>query len=381
MSEESEELSEKDRSYWAEYGDEKPPEAHRAGAMLAVDKVMRQYFIGRRFYAKFNIYDLTDFLGIILDVIKLLGELPNKWLPLNEIVNRLEPGSRFGFWREVLECREFLPPEELLKVWYDCANDRGRIDFQRVTTNDGCEYYDAKLGDPEEQAASVITNPLLIDDPIVSFRYSQVKKPGWRLLRYIRGRSHRNKSIPEPVLQAIHKDHLPLFCIHKDIQGTRISYALLAEVVEHNALTIFRYLVENNLITDRVIPLDELCCYLTAQCKDTISVPMLTALEEFHPGVIQGVKDVFGRNLLWFAVQNKMTGWFHPDCKLTPFLLKHGCDPQNTNQLGLPWQFVTNGLSLQQKVNMMQNRYTVDSRSKSAGFPLSQRQPLDRLTA
>ena len=60
------------------------------------------------------------------------------------------------------------------------------------------------------------------------------------------------------------------------------------------------------------------------------------------------------------------TGWFHPDCKLTPFLLEHGCDPLNTNQIGLSWQEITNGLPPKLKVQMMRRRYNMEHYSATS---------------
>jgi len=343
-----------------------------------IDEMVQNFRLVGRQYVRANFWDMAMTLGMSC-VLDTLTATPKKWLPLHKIVNRLEDGSRFDFWRTVFENRQVVPQKELLQVWYDCLNDRGCRSFQRVTTPNGFEEYATGVDDPEVQAASVITHPLLIDDPIVSYRYCQVQKPGWQMLQYIHGRRHQTLRMPDSMRQAIREDCLPVFAMHLDMAKMNVSFSLLAEVIEYGAVDIFRYLIENKMIADDAIPLPELCCYLTARFHDGISVPLLNVIEEFHPGFIKDVKDFFGRNLLWYAVQNMATGWFHPDSRLTPFLLAHGCDPQNENQVGLTWQAVTDGLSMVQKEQMMRRRYNMENYKVPKPYLLQLNQPLDHL--
>ena len=170
-----------------------------------------------------------------------------------------------------------------------------------------------------------------------------------------------------------------MFAMQLDMAGINVSFSLLAEVLEYSAVCIFRHLMANRMFSDDIIPLDELCCYLAAWFHDGVSVPMLNVIDELKPGFVKDVRDVFGRNLLWYAVQNMKTGWFHPDCRLIPFLLAHGCDSQNTNQVGLTWQTARDGLSMEQKVQMMRRRYNMEHYSATSP-KLQLSQPLGRLT-
>ena len=338
-----------------------------------VTKMMYGYFLGRQFVR-------ANFWSIQIPwsdprVMQTIVKNQKKWLPLHKMVNRLEDGSRFDFWRTVFENRKNIPLKELLQVWYGCLNDRGCRNYQRVTTEHGYEVYDSLNSVNENQAASVITDQLLIDDPIVSYRYCQVRKPGWQMLQYIHGRRHQTVKMSDAMRQAIREDDLPIFAINRDMAGMNVSFSMLVEVLESGAACIFRYLLEKRLFNDSAISLSELCCLLVAWYHDGISVPMLAVLDEVHPGLVQSVADDFGRNLLWYAIQNTKTGWFHPDCRLTPFLLEHGCDPQNTNQIGLPWQMVTDGLSLDLKEQMMRRRYNMEHYTQK----LRQYQPLEHL--
>lgn len=344
--------------------------------LVKADKLIRRLY-ARRPYVRVNIWEICDCLEP--QVLRLIAENRFKWLSLNKIVNRLDLGSRFDFWRIVFENRAVIPQKELLQVWYDCLLDRGSILSPLVTTKTGLEEYGARVSNVEMQSNSVITNPLLIDDPIVSFRYCQVRKPGWEKLQYIHGRRHQTLKLSENVHQAIREDCLPVFAMNLDIQDRNVSFSLLAEVLQYGAVGIFRYLMENKMVAEEIITPSELCCYLATWFQDSISVPMLTVMEELHPGLVKDVKDVFGRNLLWFAVQNMKTGWFHPDCKLTPFLLEHGCDPQNNNQIGLPWQMVNDGLTMKLKEQMMCKRYQWEDYKAPNPYLLQLNQPLEKL--
>ncbi len=308
-------------------------------------------------------------------VLQTIVEHPEEYLPLHKLLYRFDLGSRFSFWKMVFENRQIIPQKELRLLWYECLNDFTSMNYQRVTTRHGFEEYAANVTDPEMQKASVITDPLLIDNPIVIYRYCQVKKPGWRQLQYINGRKYQAHKIPDTMLQVICEDNVAAFLMHLDMASKKVSFNLLTEVLEQNAVGIFRNLLENKRISNNVITVSELCFCLVAQFQDEVSVPMLSVLDELHPGLVKGVTDEFGRNLLWYAVQNMRTGWFHPDCKLVPFLLEHGCDPQNKNQIGLPWQSILDIPSLDMMLKMMNRRYSATFSQRNI-FDLKQTQPL-----
>ena len=344
-----------------------------------VDDMMRKWFIGRQ-SVKVNFWDINMDWSLP-GVLETITSHSFYWMPLYMMVKSLLPSSRFDFWKMVFENRKSVPMGDLLSVWYGCLADWEICSFQQVATPDGIEEFTANVSDPEMQRHSVITDPLLIDDPIVCFRYCQVQKPGWEMLRYIHGRRLQALKLSDAMRQALREDHLPVFAIHMDMSRRNVSFSLLAEVLNNGAVSIFRYLMEKGMVTDDIIPLPELCCFLAARFQDNVSVPMLAILEELYPGLIRSVTDVFGRNLLWYAVQNMKTGWFHPDCKLTPFLLEHGCDPQNVNQIGLPWQMITNELTMKFKKQLMRKRYNMENYRAVKPYLLLQNQPLDHLNA
>ena len=127
------------------------------------------------------------------------------------------------------------------------------------------------------------------------------------------------------------------------------------------ALKIFRCLLENGEIVPKIITLEELCVHCTVQLEDTASIAFLEIIEELHPGTVRNVRDHWGRNLLWYSTGKtvykrlKINPFWFIDSKqdflssadpVSPFLLKLGCEPGNTNQLGFSWQYLAQNQAL-----------------------------------
>lgn len=299
--------------------------------------------------------------------------------PLWKIGHKIRKEGRFDFWRMVFENSQFIPMEELLPVWYDCYRDTSNPNSQTVETIEGKDVFNNNIDDPSKLAASVITNPLLIDNASVRRRYCQIKKPGWEMLRYIDGRRAQKLLLPEALKNAIKADDAPAFSMLCDISSRHVSFSLLLEIMENVAVGIFSHLLVDGQIKSDVISLPELCCHITAQYPDSQSIPLLTTLEKYKPGLLKSVKDFFGRNLLWYAIHNMRTAWFHPNCKLTPFLLEHGCDPLNKNHLGMPWKVITDNLPLSKRESLLRLRYGGTSYHNIFGPILRAEQPIEKL--
>ena len=197
-----------------------------------------------------------------------------------------------------------------------------------------------------------LTDELLTDNPAVVFRYCQLEKPGWEMLRYLGNRPRRIVwlQIPEKMRQAIETDNKEIFMIYKDLAGIKYSYSLIKEVMAAGAKNIFAEIVKSKDLFKRCsITLPELAVNCTLAFEDSVSVSFLQSIEEVYPGELKNVRDHWNRNLLWYAVHNQKTTFFHPFCKLTEFLLQAGCDPDNQNQLGIPWRYMMKNLPLAQK--------------------------------
>ena len=339
-----------------------------------------------------RIWFWSDGIKQTQESIDLLAEPQAKRTPLWKIGRKIHKPGRFDFWRMVFENRKCIPKNELLAVWFDCLSDIPRsVSETKVETPDEMLEFKYRLvkpgkpkpSDEEKQnikerrnkklASSVITNPLLIDNLTVRYRYCQLRKNGWEMLRHAEGGRIMTVKLPDAMRQAIRDDDIPAFCLNLNFCGRSISVSLLEEIMRYGGPKIFSYLVEENMIKPNVFPLPELCCFIVTHFRDAVSIPLLTALEEHSPGLLKNVKDVFGRNLLWYEMYNWETAWFHPNCKLTSFLLEYGCDPTNKNHLGMSWQFVTDNLTIKQKT------YLLVKRHKHCLFALKDEQPLSSL--
>ena len=339
-----------------------------------------------------RIWFWSDGIKQTQESLDLLSKAYGKRMPLWKIGRKIHKPGRFDFWRMVFENREQIPKDELLAVWYDCLRDipRSVCETKVETPNDilefkyklnkpkgyqptNCEIEEIKEKRNRLLATSVVTNPLLIDNVTVRHRYCQVRKNGWEMLRHADGGRKMTVKLPEAMRQAIRDDDVPAFFLSLNLSGKTISASLLVEIMRYGSSKIFTHLLDENMIKPNVFSIQELCCFIVTHFRDAVSIPLLTALEEHSPSLLKTVKDVFERNLLWYEIYNWNTAWFHPNCKLSSFLLEHGCDPDNKNHLGMSWQFVIDNLSIKQKTHLLEKRY------KHCLFALRDEQPISSL--
>ena len=278
------------------------------------------------------------------EVIAELGTPLGSWKPLHKMVPLFSDASKLLFWKTVFENRDLIPREELRKVWYTSFMD-GEL----------------RLGDTVgvSRLESVRQNPLLIENRWVLSKYVEAKKPGWRGLRWFADWSKRVVTLNfSPRMEdALQEDDPVRFLMLSDMEGVGVSASFLITLMLQQKHAILRALIVNNRIPKNVMLLEELCIFCAANFADNQSVPLLGFFDKISPGILRRTHDVFGRNLLWTAVFNKYTGWFHPNCQLTPFLLEKGCDPDNRNPLGLTWREITDNLTFSQMRLLMQERY------------------------
>jgi len=253
--------------------------------------------------------------------------------------------GKFYFWKTVFENRDVIPRDKLIKVWYTCLEDRTRKWHVHSPEKDRPEWL------------AVASNPLLLENRFVVNNIVENKEKGWRYLRCINGIGTRKMKFSPRMQEAFDKGDGPLFSIICQMEGVGICHSLLVEILKGWQMSILHHLITNNLIPEKLMTLEELCCFCTVQFTDRQSVRLLSTIEKARPGILKSVRDPFGRNLLWYALFNRCTAWFHPNCTLTPFLLKAGCDPENRNTVGISWKEVGEGLSTTRKLEMMKGYY------------------------
>ncbi|MBQ7694858.1 MAG: hypothetical protein IJT50_07010 [Lentisphaeria bacterium] len=298
-------------------------------------------------------------------------------MSLRKLFSRIEPIYRFNFWKRIFQLREHIPAPERFHFWFSCMIDRGGLLVSEPRIIKGREYTVAVAPDPELLWTLPLTDEMLIDNPLVCRTYSEARKPGWEILRYIAGRRAALQKMPERMRQAIADDNAETFMIYRDMSGKNLSYSLLVEIMRKGAAKIFAELVKGGEVFEHVIPPEELCVCCASQLEDAVSIPLLEIVEGKFPGILKNVRDDWGRNPLWYAAANRRTAFFHPFCRLTPFLLKHGCDPENENQLGLSWRRMLTGLSLSQKKRLLRQRHLANCRNGHS--PLGTEQPCTAL--
>ena len=325
-------------------------------------------------------HPFSDIDGLLTeDTADLIFRHPRPSVSLRKLFAGIEPIYRFDFWKRIFELRGHIPEREWFRFWFSCMVDRGSLCVFRPRTIRGREYLVAAAPEPELLRTLPLTDEMLIDNPIVCRRYCQARKPGWEILRYITGRRAALQKMPERMRQAIDEDSVEPFMIYRDMCGKKLSYSLLCEIMRKKALKIFAALLKEGKVFEQMISPEELCICCASQFEDAVSIPVLEIMEGLFPGILKNVRDRWGRNLLWYAAANRRTAFFHPFCRLSPFLLEHGCDPDNENQLGIPWRRVVTRLSLYQKKRLLCQRYSLPGRRGRS--PLIDEQPYEVLPA
>jgi hypothetical protein len=297
--------------------------------------------------------------------LEALSANPKEWLSFSEFMDRrLELYDATYFLEFLFENRTRIPRQELARAWniwlWDCR------------------------GYPRKSFAedSMRDNLMFIDNEFNCDDYCYLQKPGWEMLRYIlcdsrwsrmsyrSARKHKIFRMGESLKIAFREDDAAAFAISLDLSGKKISYSLLWEVLYAGATEVFRFLLENDRIPEKVISFPELCCFLVARFPERAAILMLKAIEEHKPGTVGAVHDALGRNLLWYAIYNTETLWFGDSYEqgLPHFLLEHGCDPENANQVGFTWRELCEALTDKQKAYFYKNCSLVCGYSQSAGW-------------
>jgi len=327
----------------------------------------------------FSIYSgkkyFRDIDGLLTeDTVRLIYGGPTPALSLQELAGRIADFDRFRFWKRIFELREHIPDEVVFHFWYECMTDRSVI-APLLQYYKSVERSSLDLPDPDLMENLPLTDELLIDNHIVYTRYCRERKPGWKMLRCLCPGLAAGPKLPERMYRAIEEDSAETFMILRDMAGIRLSYGLLERIMRKRALNIFAELLKEGRLFDHSVTPEKLCARCATQFEDALSVPFLEAVEEYLPGTVKDVRDRWGRNLLWYAAANLRTAFFHPFCRLTPFLLKCGCDPENENQLGISWRYMLNHLSYLQKASLLEERQWKIWKS-----PVKRSQPLYALT-
>ena len=292
------------------------------------------------------------------EVISYLGANPDGEINLLLLGARVDESGAFAYWQHILKHRHLLPKEVVFEVWFQCFNS-SRFIFAMQTAETADHKHIITIpkspADMEWLASLPLTDPLLLDNPIVSFRSSQAKKTGWKFLRHVKGRSWQPpRALNGKLLEAVKKDLMETFLIYLDMTGLTINYGMVMKIIKAKACNILNTLLKEKLISE--FTLEELCVFCVSQLNDKEAIEVLDIIEKHSPGIIKNTRDDLGRNLLWYLLNNRHTIFFHPCCRLTPYLLAKGADPGNTNTLGLSWQFICDSMTREHKLSLLRTR-------------------------
>ena len=290
------------------------------------------------------------------DSLKVLSAHPGRWKPLVEIFDCLGQKSRLPFLLHCFQLRNALSSRELIALWENCLmrNSIVSTEFRNghtglcVQTGPDTDVFFSPWMKKADLANSILTEPLLVDNLAVMERFCQIRKPGWESLQYILGRKWRKPVLYDGMMEAIELHRTAEFGIKWDMFAMRrVSFALMAEVIDEAATGIFKYLLEK-IPEKNTAMLEALSFHIVAHSSATTAPHLLRAIEAVHPGTLRQVHDYWGRNLLWYAIHNPDFAMSPRDRPFMAFLREAGCDTDNRNQLGLRWQEVFDWLTRKQ---------------------------------
>ena len=312
------------------------------------------------------------------DTVDLIYGSPTPEFTLQDLAGKIATVDRYKFWKRVFELRGHIPEETVFYFWYECVTDPRRNYSPSPLEQVVAKVNGRECPDPKSPENLPPADELLIDNPAVCARYCRERKPGWEMLRCLSPCRPAPPDMPEKMRRAIEADRVETFMIFRDMTGKRLSCGLLMETIRNKAYKIFSELLKECLRVGSPVTPERFCVLCVSRLEDALSVPALEIVEKLKPGTVKNVRDRWGRNLLWYAAANRRTAFFHPFCRLTPFLLECGCDPENENQLGLPWRTVLNRLSLCQKEELLRERQ--EERLNGEISPVQRDQPRYALT-
>lgn len=277
--------------------------------------------------------------------------------------HKLAMNSLYLFWERILINRKCFTDNFIAAIWLEMFTACGDLNHQHPVERDGTESdFWWQDGIENDLPDSIITSPYLLESPTVIRRYCQARKNGWETLRYTRGgRQWSTLHSWKAIRKEIEEDSVPGFEMGRTMLGSRLSFSIIAEILNSGAWKIFRYLLENDLEElEKNVPLEEIACHAVSQFPDKEAIEVLNILEEIRPGITGNFRDAFGQNLLWYGMSNPRSCWFHPNCRLTAFLLDHGCSPELPTNIGLSWRFLTDSLTDRHKDSLWRSRITVN---------------------
>ncbi|MBR2873503.1 MAG: hypothetical protein IKB99_08390 [Lentisphaeria bacterium] len=241
------------------------------------------------------------------DVILYLGHYRVPGLSLETLYVYLNGDNRQLFCEKVFALRKKLPKRALMNIYLKISPSSNYFDTLALREQ-------PERGTQEEYCESAIIN-------------TKINPP---------------QKLPKGIEEAIKNNSYPAFAMYSEMYNLRITFPLLNFIVECGATTLMGELMKAKRIPAKI--LNKLLFYAVVHLPETTLIPLLESIEDGLPGQIKNCKDAAGKNLLWYAICNKKTytsevQWNDPGSKMTEYLLKLGCDPDNLNALDVSWRY------------------------------------------
>ena len=342
---------------------EKTPEI--SSALEVIQKTL-QYHYDRSSHLRRNSYPsfFSLFPFLTPEVISFLGENPDGEISLCRLGSRVK--GHFHYYQHLFRSRRLLPQGMLKDLWFKFLHSRSFLSNVQYSEVEGRKELVRIPPDPSESELELLsslplTDALLIDHPVVSFRMVQTRKPGWKFLRYMHECTWgTQEELPWKLQEAVRADQVEKFFISLDLTGVAVNFGVVMKVMKGKAWGILKTLLEKRMFEKgpEEITLEGLCCFCVSSLNNEEAVEALSVIEAIFPGVIKNTQDDFGRNLFWYTLDNRQISWFDSGCPLISFLISKGCALDNTNTLGLSWKFINDSMTPELKKQVLDWRPT-----------------------
>ena len=190
-----------------------------------------------------------------------------------------------------------------------------------------------------------------------SYRHwiSTTKRAGWEDIRYSDPFLFGYEDIPayfdsqekKVLYEAIEEDSVSGLMMPMAISGARINKTIMRAVLKCKAVNIAAYLYENDATFRKLLKPRAALFYICANWSNKDCLPFVSLLEECNPGLVSNAIDALGHDALWYTLYNldeNQRATAAAECGHDPldiFLMKHGCDPNRKNSVGLSFNDLT----------------------------------------
>ena len=166
------------------------------------------------------------------------------------------------------------------------------------------------------------------------------------------------------IRNGIADDRCSVFELHRQLEGRRISDAMLQTLIRDNALQCFMYLLSHYPKQVFRLRTPEEWLFTMCRCvREDFGIEVVNEIERQFPGVVAKARDPWGNTLLWNTFVNCSSrvfsrAWYDvpslnlntrkffsvvtqsPTERLREELIHLGCDPNEENEWGLSYQLL-----------------------------------------